>query len=224
MNLNDVLNDPPRPHEGIVMGLTEAAVGFIYETIDSQCNTLETGCGLSTVAFALKGSRHTVIAPAPSEFEIIKKYCGDRGIQTSQIEFIAQPSQKVLPGLDPTSLDLVLIDGGHGFPTPYVAWFYTGGRLIKGGDLIIDDVWFWACEILRDFLLEQPQWESVTEYEGRTAVFRKLEDGSEWLEGTAQPLPARGGRMKWIDGKAVYDQPGASTLSAVKRALGDLKD
>jgi hypothetical protein len=105
-----------------------------------------------------------------------------------------------------------------------VDWFYTAGRLIKGGYLIIDDVWLWSCEILRDFLLEQPQWESVTEYEGRTAVFRKLEDGSEWLEWTDQPLPARGGRMKWIDGKAVYDQPGASTLSAVKRALGDLKD
>jgi len=224
MNLNDVLKDPPRPHEGNVMGLTEAALVFIYENVTNECNTLETGCGLSTVTFALTGSRHTVIAPAPSEFEVTKTYCRERGIATSQIDFIPEPSQKVLPTLDLPSLDLVLIDGGHGFPTPYLDWFYTVGKLKKGGFLIVDDVWLWSCQILRDFLIEQPQWKFVEEYRERTTVFQKLEDGSEWLEWTQQPLPARGGKMKWIDGKAVYDQPGASTLSAVKRALGDLKD
>lgn len=224
MNLDDLLKDPPRPHEGMVMGLTEAAVSFIYENVDDQCSTLETGCGLSTVAFALRGTHHTVIAPAPSEFAAIRKYCGERDIQTSQITFIAEPSQKVLPGLEQTPLDLVLIDGGHGFPTPYVDWFYTAGRLKKGGFLVVDDVWLWSCQILRDFLVEQPQWKFVEEYRERTTVFQKLEDGSEWLEWTEQPLPARGGKMKWINGKAVYDDPGTSTLSAVKRALGDLKD
>jgi len=224
MNLTDVLNDPPRPHEGIVMGLTEAAVAFIYDNISNESSSLETGCGLSTVAFALRGSRHTVIAPAPREFEIIKQYCKDRGIQTSQIDFIAEPSQKVLPGLEPTSLDLVLIDGGHGFPTPYVDWFYTAGRLKKGGFLVVDDVWLWSCQILRDFLIEQPHWEFIEEYGGRTTVFRKLEDGSEWLEWTQQPLSARGGRMKWIDGKAVLE-PSADdgSVAALKRVVGDLK-
>src|SRR6476469_8010995 len=114
MNLNDVLNDPPNPHVGNVMGLTEAALVFIYENINVECNTLETGCGLSTVVFALKGSRHTVIAPAPSEFEVTKSYCRERGIPTNQIDFIAEPSQKVLPALELPPLDLVLIDGGHG--------------------------------------------------------------------------------------------------------------
>lgn len=224
MNLTDVFNDPPRPHEGIVMGLTEAAVSFIYNNVDDNCRTLETGCGLSTVAFALRGSHHTVIAPAPSEFEAIKKYCRDRDIQTSKIDFIAEPSQKALPSLEPTSLDLVLIDGGHGFPTPYIDWFYTAGRLEKDGYLVLDDVWLWSCQILRDFLLEQPQWRFIEEYRHRTAVFQKLEDGSEWLEWTEQALPARGGKMKWIDGKVVYRDPETSTLAAAKRALGDLKD
>lgn len=223
MNLNDVLNDPPRPHEGMVMGLTEAALTFIYENINDQCNTLETGCGLSTVVFALTGSRHTVIAPAPSEFEVTKSYCRERGIPTDQIDFIAEPSQKVLPALESPPLDLVLIDGGHGFPTPYVDWFYTAGKLKKGGFLIVDDVWLWSCQILRDFLNEQPQWKLVEEHGGRTTIFRKLEDGSEWLEWTEQPLPARGGRIKWIDGKVIYDQPHANNLSAIKRALADLK-
>jgi hypothetical protein len=88
---------------------------------------------MSTVVFALKGSRHTVIAPAPSEFEITKIYCRERGIPTSQINFIAEPSQTVLPALESGPLDLVLIDGGHGFPTPYIDWFFTAGKLKKVG-------------------------------------------------------------------------------------------
>lgn len=225
MNLNDVLNDPPAPHEGMVMGLTEGALKFISENVDERCHTLETGCGLSTVVFALTGARHTVIAPAPSEFEITKSYCRDRGIPTDQINFIAEPSQKVLPGLESPPLDLVLIDGGHGFPTPYVDWFYTAGKLKVGGFLIVDDVWLWSCQILRDFLIEQPHWQFVAEYSERTTVFRKLKDGSEWLEWTEQPLPARGGRIKWIDGQVVMDQPAVAggNVAAFKRGVEDLK-
>src|SRR5262245_6844522 len=145
MNLAEVLNDPPKPHqdgegEWIVWGLNEEALRFIYENVQDDWVTLETGCGLSTVAFALKGSRHTVIAPAPQEFEITKAYCSARGISTSQINFVSEPSQKVLPHLETEPLDLVLIDGGHGFPTPYLDWFFTAGKLKKGGLLLIDDV------------------------------------------------------------------------------------
>ena len=229
MNLTDVLNDPPKPHEdakgtSIVWGLTQAALEFIYANTNEQCTTLETGCGLSTVVFAMKGSRHTVIAPAPKEFEITKAYCSARGIPTSQIDFITEPSQKVLPALNGPSLDLVLIDGGHGFPTPFVDWFYTAGKLKKHGFLIVDDVGLWSCQILRDFLIEQPHWEFVDEYEARTTVFRKLEDGSEWLEWTQQPRVARGGTVKWINGELIVDEPESSgNKAAVKRAIEDLK-
>jgi len=224
MNLNDLLKNPPRPHVGNVMGLTEAALTFIYENINDECSTLETGCGLSTVVFALTGSRHTVIAPALSEFEITKTYCREHGIPTDQINFIAEPSQKVLPALETPPLDLVLIDGGHGFPTPYVDWFYTAGKLKNGGFLIVDDVLLWSCQILRDFLVEQPHWEFIDEYDGRTTIFRKLEDGSEWLEWTEQPLPARGGKIKWVAGQVVLDDPVTiRTVAAFKRVVEDLK-
>jgi predicted O-methyltransferase YrrM len=229
MNLAELLNDPPKPHQGpaggwIVWGLTEEALRFIYENVNEQWVTLETGCGLSTVVFALKGSRHTVIAPAPTEFEITKAYCQDRGISTRQITFISEPSQKVLPNLETEPLDLVLIDGGHGFPTPYLDWFFTAGKLKKGGLLIVDDIGLWSCQILRDFLIEQPHWEFVQEYHERTTVFRKLEDGSEWLEWTQQPRVARGGRVKWIGGRLIVEDAGAGgKTTAFKRAVGDLK-
>jgi predicted O-methyltransferase YrrM len=205
----------------MVMGLTEAALRFIYENVGQSCVTLETGCGLSTVVFAITGSRHTVIAPAPGEFAIVQAYCRDRGIPTGQIDFVNAPSQQALPGLESPPLDMVLIDGSHGFPAPYLDWFYTAGKLKPGGLLIVDDVWLWSCQMLRDFLVEQPQWEVVAEYEERTAVFRKIGDGSEWLEWTQQPRVARGGRMKWIDGQVRLD--GASTSRALKRVLIDLR-
>jgi hypothetical protein len=55
--------------------------------------------------------------------------------------------------------------------------------------------------------MAQPHWQFVDCYEDRTSVFRKLEDGSEWLEWTQQPLVALGGRMKWIDGRIHVEQP-----------------
>jgi Methyltransferase domain len=227
MNLSDLLKDPPKPHKDsdgshIVFGLTAAALQFIYDNVNDRCTTLETGCGLSTVVFALKGSRHTVIAPAPSEFEITRTYCRDRGIPTDQILFIPEASQTALPALKLLPLDLVLIDGGHGFPAPYIDWFYTAGKLKKQGFLIVDDIGLWSCEILREFLLEQPHWELVEEYQGRTSVFRKLKDDSEWLEWTEQPRVARGGRVKWINGRLLWDGPGHGD-STVKRAFSDLK-
>jgi hypothetical protein len=93
--------------------------------------------------------------------------------------------------------------------------------LKKGGFLIVDDVGLWSCQILRDFLIEQPHWEFVTEYEERTTVFRKVEDGSEWLEWTQQPRVARGGRVKWVEGQLVVE---TSRSGSFDRALGDLKN
>jgi hypothetical protein len=127
----------------------------------------------------------------------------------------------VLPALESGPLDLILIDGGHGFPTPYIDWFYTAGKLKRGGFLILDDVGLWSCQILRDFLIEQPHWEFVTEYDERTTIFRKKEDGSEWLEWTQQPRVARAGKIKWVDGRWIVEAP--PQPGSFERALGDLR-
>lgn len=229
MNLDDVLKDPPRPHKGsgddyIVMGLTLDALRFIGDHVDATCASLETGSGLSTIAFALTGSRHTAISPADYEFDIIRDYCRERGIPTEQIEFVVSPSELALPSMKLPALDLVLIDGRHGFPAPYIDWFYTAGKLKTGGHVVVDDVWVWSGQVLHDFLDAQPEWEFVTQFGGRTSIFRKTGEGSEWQEWTRQPLVARGGRLKWIDGQARLDEASAPPAgSAAGRALGDLR-
>jgi predicted O-methyltransferase YrrM len=224
-SLEDVLRDPPRPHEQdgryVSMLLPGDALRFIHRQLDGSGASLETGCGCSTVVFAMTGARHTVIAPLRSEFDVLREYCAARAISTERVDFVAGPSQTILPGLDTGPLDLVLIDGCHGFPAPYLDWFYTAGALRIGGYLIVDDTWIWSCQILRDFLAAQPEWELVEEYRDRTAVFRKLAHGAELLDWNEQPLVATAGRRKIIDGELRYRTPFRHT--PLGRAFGDLR-
>ena len=218
--LADVLRDPPKPHrdaggQQFLMGLLPAPLTFITEHVAGASATLETGCGISTVAFALTGARHWTITPAGAEFKIVQDYCRARGIATEQLTLVEAFSEMALPSLRVPPLDLVLIDGRHGFPAPFIDWYYTAAQLKCGGYLIVDDTWLWSCQMLRDFLLAQPQWAFVTEYEQRTAVFKKLADGAESAEWIDQPLVARGGRAKWIDGRLQVDAPARLTARAI---------
>ena len=51
-------------------------------------------------------------------------------------EELAEPSDEVLVRQDPYDrpLDVVFVDGGHGFPVPMIDWFYGAGRLRRGPD------------------------------------------------------------------------------------------
>lgn len=70
-------------------------------------------------------------------------------------------------------LDLILIDGHHGFPTPFLDWYYTADPLRVGGLLIVDDTQLWTGHTLKQFLLRQPGWEVAKDFAPRSVVFRK---------------------------------------------------
>jgi hypothetical protein len=136
--------------------------------------TLETGCGYSTILFALKGARHTVISPTIEEHQRIREWCEGNEIDLSNLDFKLARSEDVLPALGPKPLDLVLIDGRHAFPAPIVDWFFTAKRLVVNGHLILDDTQLKSVRILRDFLeTEQGRWELVTRFQ-QTDIFRKV--------------------------------------------------
>jgi hypothetical protein len=71
-----------------------------------------------------------------------------------------------------------------------IDFFYTADKLKLGGYLVIDDVELSTCRYLRDLLAEQPEWQLVAQL-SRSAVFRKLEEGSEWTDWTHQPYVLR---------------------------------
>lgn len=174
--------------------ISETVLRFLDANLDSSFHTLETGAGFSTVVFAANGTRHTSVVPSYDEVERIREYCAAHGISTGSVEFYVERSEDVLPRLDPTELDLVLIDGSHSFPSPFIDWYYTAFRLRVGGILVIDDTELWTCHILKRFLEAEPGWTLCPEPAGFAAAFVKRSGSPELRNWEDQPFVARRSR------------------------------
>jgi Methyltransferase domain len=186
LDLKDLLNDPPKvhPYNGqlLAWGLPRPALDFIDEHVTEGSKTLETGSGLSTILFALKGASHLCITPFQEEVDRIREYCQRRGVSLQSVDFRVGLSTSVLPELGPVELDLALIDGCHGFPTPFMDWYFTASRLKIGGAVVVDDVQIWTGRVLRDFLALEPEWRLIEPFSDKTAIFVKERHYDPWKE------------------------------------------
>jgi predicted O-methyltransferase YrrM len=199
------------------------ALGFIGERAGPDSRTLEVGAGLSTLVFTVAGARHTAITPSQEEADKVLRYCATNGIATERLEFIIEPSQTALPKINTSNaIDLALIDGSHGFPIPFLDWYYINEILRVGGLLLIDDVEIWTGRVLRDFLRSEPEWTHLGDLgHGRTAIFRKDRPAivKEWCW---QPYVVSRSDLSLMVGTYDVSQfPGANraklTLDLVKR-------
>jgi predicted O-methyltransferase YrrM len=151
---------------------------WIVDHLQPGFRTLETGCGYSTILFAAWGCRHEVVSPLHEEHVSIIEWCRTHGVTMESVRYHVGPSQRILPGLAPTPLDLVLIDGDHAVPAPFLDYYYTADRLVKGGLMLLDDFPLPSVRQLCEFLdAEQERWEVVGEA-GRTRIYRKRVDGN----------------------------------------------
>jgi predicted O-methyltransferase YrrM len=165
----------------------EEVLDFIDLYVTKDSRTLETGAGISTILFAIKGSEHMCIAPGQGQFDRIQQYCRDRQISADRINFQCHYSEQILPQLNIQPLDLVLIDGCHGFPIPFIDWFYAASHLKKDGILIVDDTQLWTGEVLKEYLRSEPEWELVQDIAHRAVIFRKLQATIPTKEWDRQP-------------------------------------
>jgi predicted O-methyltransferase YrrM len=183
--------DPPRVH--IIDGDADAGVGlptdaecygFLASAVGPGLRTLETGLGLSTVVFAAAGAIHTCVTWSQDEVVRLQEYCARTGVSLDGTTFAVGLSEDVLPSLPPTELDLVFIDGGHGFPVPIVDWFYSAGRLREGGLLVLDDLQLPAVAILADFLAGDERWVRVAGGPKWTALVRRAHGSlsEDWVD------------------------------------------
>lgn len=209
MHLKELLENQPKIHRGgaFTWGLHEDVLRYIDENLPDNASSIETGCGLSTVLLAAKGAEHICVAPDPGEIERVRRYCDVAGISLEKTTFEVGRSEVILPHLQGHAFDLVLIDGGHGFPVPAIDWFYTAPLMKRGATLIVDDTLLWTGQILKEFLQEEPEWEYVCSLANKAAVFRKLANShdKEWDE---QPYVVRKSRWRHRKGLAA----GALTL------------
>lgn len=166
------------------LGLRNDVLRHLGGSLRTGMRTLETGCGYSTVLFAAAGCRHTAISPSPEEHARIARFCADQGISVAHVAFVAASSLDVLPTMKRDPLDVVLIDGLHAFPAPFIDWYYTAERIVTCGLLVVDDTNIRTGRILRDFLVqEKGRWALRAEMK-RTSFFEKLVprviDGIDW--------------------------------------------
>jgi hypothetical protein len=203
MDLEQLIEHAPKFHrtgggEPVSYGLAPEVLRYMAAKIGPGAKTLETGSGVSTVVFALRGTSHVCITPAAAETERIVEYCTGCGIALNAVKFIVDRSEIALPGLEVDGLDLVLIDGNHAFPAPFIDYYYAAERMKVGGLLIVDDTQLWTGRVLRDFLSLEPEWKLDWEFSRRTAAFIKTkEDGHRKWWGAQPFVQTRSARYLW---------------------------
>ena len=144
--------------------------------------------------FAAAGAEHHAVTPVADEERRIREACAARGIDDSRVTFHVGLSQDVLPTLDPTRLDLVLLDGAHGFPYPVLDWWYLSRRLKPGARMLLDDAYLPAVASIVDYVRAVDTWELEEPVSFRTACIKKLRDANPPSDANAR---AAHGRMSF---------------------------
>ncbi|HEY5110518.1 MAG TPA: class I SAM-dependent methyltransferase [Acidimicrobiales bacterium] len=180
--VDTVIADPPPVHPekptGVVWRTQTSCYRFIADQVGRGSRTLETGAGLSTVLFAAWGCDHLAVVPFPDEAVAVEAYCDSHGIDRTTLRFDLRPSEVALPTLvGDRELDLVFVDGCHGYPMPVVDWFYGAGMLRSGGVLVLDDLQLPQVRNLVDtFLDSDPRWERLRATD-KWIAFRRTTSG-----------------------------------------------
>jgi len=178
IDLDQVLADPPQVHPSAPQGVwstDRACYEFLQDVLTPGMRTLETGLGVSTVVFVLAGTIHTAVFPYPVERDGLLAYCRARSLSTDNLELALGGSDVVLPKLERTLLDVVLIDGCHAFPFPQLDWFYAASRLRYGGILVVDDLQLPAPLQLASFLDADTRWRRLRRTDSWVAYIRESE-------------------------------------------------
>jgi len=182
---------PRRDGSRRCIGMHSDVLNALAQQLQPGMLSLETGCGLSTLVFASGGCHHKVIVPNPSHIESTINSATAYHVSLDKVTFLEGRSENILPGLDISNrLDIVLIDGGHAFPIPFIDWFYTSRHLEIGGLLVVDDIDLRTVSILHEFLSKQPEWDTMKVIR-RTAFFRKVNEmdrDEEWDYWRRQPF------------------------------------
>lgn len=184
--------DPPELHgDGEYWGLAWEALEWLETSLEPGMATLETGSGSSTIVFAAAGTDHEVITPVAAEEERIRNTCATQGIDTSRVRFVVGPSHEVLPRWQARQLDLVLIDGAHGFPYPILDWWFLSRYVKIGGQVLLDDAYLPAVGAIVDYVRQSSAWQLEDAVSFRTARVRKLEDEQPPFDAGADAVHGR---------------------------------
>jgi hypothetical protein len=193
-------------------------------------NSVETGCGATTLLLSHLSQNHTAFAlDVGSSVANVRR---SPLLQPGVVSFIEGPSQHTLPRHRfPENLQLALIDGPHAYPFPDLEYYFLYPHLDAGALLIVDDIQIRSIHNLFDFLRRDAMFRlddvvRTTAFFTRTGVptFDPTGDGwsrqrynehallrYEWKSKLASVLPASIGRR--LDGLRYRLRHGGSGCS-----------
>lgn len=188
--LQDLLECPPSVHciggQKSAYGIAWWALQWLWDHVHPGMVTLETGLGLSTAVFALRGAVHICITPSSDEVISFQQYAADRRISIDTVHFRVDRSENVLPALTTPKLQIALIDGRHGFPAPMIDWFYIAERMVPNGHVLVDNTDIWPVHVLVEYLDRAEDWSKEAAADN-IALYRYLGGASHNAEWDAQP-------------------------------------
>ena len=177
-------------HGAGTMGATSLhAIARHAESIGTLRQTAETGSGKSTLLFSHLSRNHHVFAV--DDGDSISQVRQSPLLRGENVTFIEGPTQITLPKHSfPQPLQLVLIDGPHGYPFPDLEYYYFYPVLERGGLLLVDDLPIPSIARMFDIIRADDMFELLEVVEDQLAVFRRTDaplidprSDSWWLQG-----------------------------------------
>jgi predicted O-methyltransferase YrrM len=136
-------------------------------------HSVETGTGKSTLLLSHLSDHHIVFTiddPVQRSLELVKN---SSLLRKEAVEFVIGPTQRTVSRFAlPSELQLVLIDGPHGYPFPELEYHALYPHLTTGALLVIDDIHIPTVNHLFEVLREDPMYE-VEEVVRTTAFLRR---------------------------------------------------
>lgn len=137
-------------------------------------HSVETGTGRTTLLFSHMSQNHKVFAVDDTQWGgSLPAVQSSPLLNVANVEFILGPTQLTLKNFTFTNkLQLVLLDGPHGYPFPDLEYWYFYPHIDEGGLLIIDDIHIPTIHNLFAFLKEEAMFDLI-EVASTTAFFRR---------------------------------------------------
>lgn len=155
---------------------------------DAALQTLETGCGSSTLLFSKHANRHTVFCrnDSLSSQTVVSAVEQTPGFNASTVEFVFGPTyETMLASGQAPAVDIALIGGDRSHPIPEIEYFAVRRRLKAGSFLILRDIHIPTIQSLYRILAENDDLH-LYKVQENTAFF--------WC---ASPPPIGAGTQPW---------------------------
>lgn len=157
--------------------LSKTTLKRMFEIIGDNIDcSLETGCGKSTIYFSNYSKRHLAFCLDDREFAAssVTYFENCPASRRERVEFVFGPTQRTLPKHTfDAPVDVVFIDGPHGYPFPDLEYYFIYPHLKKGGFLMIDDIQIPSIARMADILAEDRMYEVIELIERKTLVLRR---------------------------------------------------